>query len=75
MTLTNENINKIETLSIALITHFKDITILDDDGFPSTPNIFSFTLNKSINQIEITYDENLETNGYYSYSIHVDIPA
>ena len=75
MTLTDENIKKIETLSIALVLHLKGITILDDSGFPNSPTVFTFSLNKNINQVEIHYDENLETDGYHSYSIHVDIPA
>ena len=75
MTFRNEDIKKLEALSIALALPLKDIKILDDQGIPNSPTVFTFSLNKSIKEIEITYDENLETDAYYSYSVHVDIPA
>jgi hypothetical protein len=74
MTFRNEDIKKLEALAIALVLPLKDIKILNDSGISNTPTVFTFALNKSIKQIEISYDENLETDGYYSYSVYVDIP-
>ena len=75
MTFINDSKNKLENLALALNLHLRDIEMIDDDGIIHYPQSFTFAFDESIHEVEITYEENFETDGTFFYSINVEIPA
>ena len=59
MTITNESIQLVDSISILLSQHLRDVTLIDDNNLPLNTS-FHFELCSSIKKYEIKIFEDLQ---------------
>ena len=73
MIIDNKTRQKLENFSLRSLPLLQAVTIEDEDGVLHTPTSITLEPSKYTKDIEFSHDDNFETDGTYSYSLHIKI--